>query len=81
MRQILNSTFQCKSASDGEFVLAPVRANIDRLFAGSTVEEIMEALEKDGSEWATKQLKTLQKMVRTIWSLKKGLFLCSQGEC
>ncbi|QUD87990.1 enoyl-CoA hydratase/isomerase family protein [Phenylobacterium montanum] len=41
---------------------APVaahRAEIDRLFAGPSVEAIFAALEADGGEWATAQLKTL----------------------
>ena len=36
------------------------RENIDRLFAGDTLEEILAALEADGSEWAAKELKTLR---------------------
>jgi hypothetical protein len=36
---------------------------INRLFDGNTVEEIVENLKTDGSEWATKQLSTLNKMV------------------
>ncbi len=57
------SLFQCKSDEDKEFVLKPKLADIDRLFDGSTVEGIFENLEKDGSEWAAAQLKTLRKMV------------------
>ncbi len=33
---------------------------IDRLFAGDTLAEIMDALEADGSEWASKEFKTLR---------------------
>jgi len=36
------------------------RENIDRLFAGRTLEEILAALEADDSEWAAKELKTLR---------------------
>ncbi len=36
------------------------RENIDRLFASDTLEEILAALEADGSEWAAKELKTLR---------------------
>ncbi len=42
---------------------APVgahRAEIDRLFAGRSVETIVTALEADGGEWALAQLKTLK---------------------
>lgn len=38
---------------------------INRLFDGNTVEEIVENLKKEGSEWAEKQLNTLNKMVCT----------------
>ena len=36
------------------------RENIDRLFAGRTLEEILAALEANDSEWAAKELKTLR---------------------
>jgi enoyl-CoA hydratase len=36
------------------------RGQIDRLFAGETVAEIMAALSADGSEWAAKELATLK---------------------
>ena len=51
-----------------EFVLAPHKENINRLFNAPTVEEIFSQLEADGSEWAMKQLATLKKMVskRTV---------------
>lgn len=39
----------------GEGSLAQHRAEIDRLFAGDSVEEILSALDADGSEWAAKQ--------------------------
>jgi enoyl-CoA hydratase len=35
------------------------RGDIDRLFASDLYEDILAALEADGSEWATKELKTL----------------------
>ncbi len=40
--------------------LAPHRNSIDRLFAHDAVETILEALEKDGSDWALAQLASLQ---------------------
>ena len=55
--------FQSKLDSDKEFGLQPHLADIDRLFAGDSMEEIFTSLEKDGSPWATKQLETLKKMV------------------
>ncbi len=36
------------------------RENIDRLFAGRTLEDIHSALEADESEWAAKEIKTLR---------------------
>src|SRR5262249_9989283 len=39
--------------------IAAPRADIDRLFAGGSVEAIVAALEADGSEWAKAQLATL----------------------
>jgi enoyl-CoA hydratase len=36
------------------------REKIDRLFAADSFEEILEALEDDGSDWALKELATLQ---------------------
>ena len=44
------------ASAPGDPALAAVRAQIDRCFAGASVEAIMAALEADGSEWATKQL-------------------------
>ncbi|XP_013390198.1 3-hydroxyisobutyryl-CoA hydrolase, mitochondrial isoform X2 [Lingula anatina] len=54
-----------KCSPDKEFVLQSHLDDINRNFGGETVEEIMSALEKDGSEWATKQLETLKKMSPT----------------
>lgn len=56
---------QCELDKDKPFVLKPHQEQIDRLFAADTMEEICEALQKDGSEWATKQLETLMKMSPT----------------
>ena len=53
---------------DKDFVLEPHIEEINRLFDGNTVEEIVENLKTDGSEWATKQLNTLSKMVQKIFS-------------
>lgn len=45
-------------------MLEPHIEEIDRLFNGDTVEEIVHNLKMEGSEWAKKQLDTLSKMVR-----------------
>eukprot|EP00105_Crassostrea_gigas_P015933 XP_011433119.1 PREDICTED: 3-hydroxyisobutyryl-CoA hydrolase, mitochondrial-like isoform X1 [Crassostrea gigas] len=50
---------------DTDFVLEPHIEEIDRLFNGDTVEEIVHNLKMEGSEWAKKQLDTLSKMSPT----------------
>lgn len=54
-----------------EFTLAPYIEQINKCFSAPTIEGICEALEKDGSEWAQKTLKTLSRMSPT--SLKVTL--------
>ena len=49
--------------NDKEYVLAPHIEKINNTFNGKTLEDIYRNLEKDGSEWASKTLATLQKMV------------------
>jgi enoyl-CoA hydratase len=44
----------------GPGTLGPHRAEIDRLFAFDTVEQIFAALEADGGEWAAKELEGLR---------------------
>jgi len=44
------------SVAPGETTLADMREAVDRCFAGGSVEEIVAALEADGSDWAQKQL-------------------------
>ena len=59
-------------ASDpGPSPLAPHREAIDRLFAFDTVEEIVAALQAEGSEWAQKQLDILK--TKSPQSLKVSL--------
>lgn len=60
------SFLQSTDIPDTDFVLEPHLEEINRLFNGNTVEEIVENLKTDGSEWATKQLNTLSKMVQKI---------------
>jgi enoyl-CoA hydratase len=55
----------------GESELAPHRARIDACFAFDHVEEIVAALQKDGSAWADETLKALHAMSPT--SLKIAL--------
>lgn len=51
------------------FVLQQHTEAIDRLFTASSVEEIMDNLQKDGSAFAQKQLETLSKMSPTSLKL------------
>jgi len=64
--QVLDQ-FQNESTDipDNEFVLRPDMENINTLFDGDSVEQIFDNLQKDGSEWATKQLNILKKMSPT----------------
>ena len=59
---------QCKTQDDKEFVLKSRLADINEMFKAPTLEGIFETLQKDDSEWATKQLDTLKKMVNNSFS-------------
>jgi len=48
---------------DKPFVLEPHIDKINSIFGHQTLEEIFDSLRQDGSEWATTQLATLNKMV------------------
>jgi enoyl-CoA hydratase len=61
----------------GEGTLAPLRAAIDRCFAGNTIEEIRAALESEGGAWAQATLDTLDRMSPT--SLRVTLRLVREG--
>ena len=56
------------SSDPGEAPLSERRAEIDRCFAGGSVEEILAALEREGSDWAAETLKVLR--TRSPTSLK-----------
>uniref|UniRef100_A0A1L8DYV6 3-hydroxyisobutyryl-CoA hydrolase, mitochondrial n=1 Tax=Nyssomyia neivai TaxID=330878 RepID=A0A1L8DYV6_9DIPT len=56
---------------NSEFILQKHLAQIDECFSGSTVEEILERLKKDNSEWAQKTLQTLAKMSPTSMKISK----------
>jgi enoyl-CoA hydratase len=53
------------------------RAEIDRLFASDTLEDILAALDADGSEWAAKQRATLA--TKSPQACKIALRLLAQG--
>ena len=59
------------AASPGAGPIQPHRADIDRLFAFDTMEEIFAALQADGSEWALAQLAVLK--TKSPQSLKVSL--------
>ncbi|XP_064086611.1 3-hydroxyisobutyryl-CoA hydrolase, mitochondrial-like isoform X2 [Macrobrachium nipponense] len=65
--QAMLSKFQEEStfSKNEPFSLQPVLPQIQKCFSGGSVEEIISNLEKDGSEWAEKQIKTLSRMSPT----------------
>lgn len=62
---VLDSYHQKSNDTDSRFSLEDKLESINRIFSAATVEEIFQALEKDGTDWATKQLETLKKMSPT----------------
>ncbi|KAK2148493.1 hypothetical protein LSH36_494g02017 [Paralvinella palmiformis] len=68
---------QSSRDADKEFVLKPHMNEINRLFSGHRLEDIFAALEREGSEWASKQLATLKKMSPT--SMKVTLLQLQRG--
>ncbi|XP_020624992.1 3-hydroxyisobutyryl-CoA hydrolase, mitochondrial-like [Orbicella faveolata] len=76
-----------KKCSEGqkEFVLEKFTHKIDSCFDKPTLEEILQALKEDGSDWALKQIEVLNKMSPislkiTLRQLQEGANL-SLGEC
>jgi len=51
---------------DKQFVLEPHVEKINSIFGQQTLEEIFDSLRHDGSDWATTQLATLNKMVSCL---------------
>lgn len=58
-----------KAADPGPAPIAEQRDKIDACFAGDSVEAIMAALERDGSDWAKDTLATLNRMSPTSMKL------------
>lgn len=52
--------------SEKPYTLSSRAQDIGKIFSLATLEEIFQALEKNGSEWALKDLATLKKMVSPI---------------
>jgi len=70
----------------GPSEVAAHRAAIDRCFAADTVEEIFDALEREGDDWGRAQLAQLQKgsptsMKVTLEQLRRGSRLDSFEDC
>lgn len=55
----VEATLAAFEGDPGDAPIAVQRADIDRLFAGDSVEEIFAALKADGGDWAQKQLGVL----------------------
>lgn len=73
----LLAEFQSKSKTGVELSLKPHLQAINQIFGADTVENILNNLEKDGSEWSLSMLETLQKMSPT--SLKVSLKAMKNG--
>lgn len=80
LEELENDLFKCKNSLDidktlynysslskdtTEFVLQPHLKQIEKAFAGATVEDIAKNLHSDGSEWAMSTLKLISKMSPT----------------
>ena len=65
------------SADPGPSPLAPHRADIDRLFVHDRVEDILAALQADGSDWALAQREVIARKCPT--TLKTALRLVREG--
>ncbi|XP_046580141.1 3-hydroxyisobutyryl-CoA hydrolase, mitochondrial-like [Haliotis rubra] len=63
--QVLDQFHKQSSDPQRSFVLKPHLNSIDTLFGANTLENMFLNLEKDGSEWAVKQLSLLKKMSPT----------------
>lgn len=74
--EILNKYHLKKSQQ--EFCLSPHLEQINSCFSASSVEQIIERLKKDGSEWAEKTIKTLLRMSPT--SLKVTMSAIEKGK-
>eukprot|EP00698_Gefionella_okellyi_P013299 TRINITY_DN3632_c0_g2_i1.p1 TRINITY_DN3632_c0_g2~~TRINITY_DN3632_c0_g2_i1.p1 ORF type:complete len:497 (+),score=100.90 TRINITY_DN3632_c0_g2_i1:61-1491(+) len=75
----------CDPVPQEKLTLRDHRQMIDRCFRGQSIEEIMELLKEEKSDFATKQLKTLEKMCPislkvTHEQLRRGKML-SLGDC
>jgi enoyl-CoA hydratase len=75
--QAIAATLDALSAPMGEAKILAHRAEIDRLFAGGTLEQILAAVGTDGGEWAQAQFSTLR--TKSPQAMKVSLHLVRQG--
>ncbi len=76
--QSIEAILNAASVEPPEARIESNRETIDRLFASDTYEEILAALEKDGSDWAQKELETLA--TKSPQTCKVALRLLEQGK-
>ncbi|XP_068715350.1 3-hydroxyisobutyryl-CoA hydrolase, mitochondrial-like isoform X1 [Montipora foliosa] len=77
IQKVLNDYDKLCSEGHKEFVLEKFTHQINSCFDKQTVEDILDALEKDGSEWALQQIEILNKMSPT--SMKVTLRQLQEG--
>ncbi|WP_404339924.1 enoyl-CoA hydratase/isomerase family protein [Sphingomonas sp. MMS12-HWE2-04] len=75
--QAMAATLDALAVEAGEAAILAHRAEIDRLFAADTLEEILAGLEADGGEWAAAQRATLA--TKSPQSMKVSLHLVREG--
>lgn len=85
VQQVLDDYDKKCSEGQKEFVLEKFTHKINSCFDKPTLEEILQALKDDGSDWALKQIEVLNKMSPislkiTLKQLQEGASL-SLGEC
>lgn len=68
-REVVDKVIAGYARDPGPAPLAEQREAIDRCFAGDSVEEILDALEREGTDWARQTLETLNKCSPTALKL------------
>ena len=69
MRATIDSAIAARAQDPGPAPLAELRAQIDACFGKNSVEGILDALERDGSDWAQRTRATLDRMSPTSLKL------------
>ncbi|XP_049939376.1 3-hydroxyisobutyryl-CoA hydrolase, mitochondrial isoform X1 [Schistocerca serialis cubense] len=78
VEEVLNKFSKSSTSKTSEFSLTPYMSIIDSCFSAPTVEEILERLRAEGSEWSLKTIETLNNMSPT--SLKVTKKQLEEGE-